>query len=1197
MNYFYLENRSKRPLLLYILFVLLTASQSWAQAPTALTYPTPVVVIANVTNVFLSPNVSGSVDSYSMPASPALPAGLTFNPNTGVISGKATAEKSTTVYTITATNAQGSTNTTLTLTATNNWLNNANNQIKFGGTGVTVTHPNGTSSGQSAGDITLYANVATISGQSIDCIVTTKTVTNVSSWTAYDQNAETGSNFNSNSAAYFSPQVTFGNNGGSIKFDFQFILGGSYNSTTKTGINVVLQNVKLNTYDIDGNNNSGSNQFNEFGGFITSELGSSSPTVAASYNASTGLTKFRSTSTANSVTVTAPATRVRVSYTNMSDFSIVVGAEGSGLAYFFLDFSAGEAFSSTITTSPSVDLDTDGPGVSNFESGCGTSLAFTKSAQTNVAASGALTQLELTYVSTTILDGSGEKLVIEGFTDGTSSHALDFSSGSTSSVTLGIAFTITKTVTVEGGVTTKKIAFTRASGGSTFTVAQAEALLDAFRYVNTAAAPTPGERRFKINVRNNTYKSPDADFFATITCVSISGHIYHDANGLLGTADLGTVNATGPSQFPANFAYAILVNPANNQVIASKGIEAGGAFSFGQVTPGNYIIYVSNTPRVAGSTLTSASYPEGGYVPIGENLGAGAGNDLSIDGKLTFSVGSAQVSEANFGLQIPPTANNVTASAQPNPGGTQQVTVPPLDGNDAEDGKLDKGTNTVKITTLPTNAKLYYDGSEITGVNTVISNYDKALLKIDPNDGALTATFNYRYVDAAGFESPDATVTMPFTEFSITGKVYHDVDGTTNGLIDGTLIGSADATVLYVNLVEKSSGQVKGWSAIIAGAYSFNTENGLQTNTVFDLVLSSVKGVVGTTTGATSSLPNPWASTAEGSGMGDSEANGVLQVSVVASDINTGLDFGIEKLPTPGGGNNFVLNPLGTNNLTVPDHTFTNAIKSSDPDGTVTSIRITAFPADVTSITIGSTTYRPGVPEEVAALLALIIETDGDGLPLVVIRLDPSGDGPTTVTIPFKAIDNAGKESQATGYAVISSDALPVTLVSFRVEAEGAVAQLSWATTEEVNSERFDVQHSRDGVQWLTVGSVASHRDSKVTQQYHFVHNTPSDGLNYYRLKMIDLDGTFAMSRIQSVRLDTKGNIFIYPNPVVDKLTVVSNGRNVGSVEVMDLSGKKITEVKSTSEVPVHRFPAGAYMLRIIFSDQSSEMRKFVIVR
>jgi hypothetical protein len=1202
MKFFYPRSLSNGPELIYLILVLLTGSHAWAQAPTALTYPTPVVYIANVSNIFLSPNVSGSVNSYSMPASPALPAGVTFNTNTGVISGKATEAKVSTVYTVTATNALGSTNTNLTLTFTNNYLDNANNQVHFGGAGVIVSHPNGSATGKTAGDITLYRNVATISGQAIDCYVTTKSVTNVSSWDAYDQNATSGDLFNSNSPDFFSPQVNFGNNGGNIKFEFQFILAGTYNSTTKSGLNVVLQNVTLNTYDIDGNDDSGSNQFNEFGGFNTSALGSPNPTVAASYNATTGLTKFRSTTSSNTITVTEKTTRVRVTYTYLSDFTIVVGAEGDGPAYFFLDFSAGPAFTSTVTTSPSVDLNTSGPGVSNIESGCGTSLAFTKSSQTNIASPNALTKLDMSYVSSTILDatvaGLGEKLVISGATAGTGAHPLDFASSSSSTVTVGIGFNINKTVVTDEGVTTKTLSFTK-TGGGTFTVAQAEALLDAFRYENTATIPTFGERRFKINVYNSTFKSPDADFYASITCVSISGHIYHDANGLLGTTDLGKVNATGPSQFTGNFAYAILVDPTNDRVLASRGIDAGGAFTFGKVTPGNYIIYVSNAAKTAGDPMTSASYPAGGYVPIGENLGAQAGNDLSIDGKLTFSVGTLPVTDANFGLQIPPTANDVTAAAQANPGGTQTVTVPTLNGLDAEDGTLQGGAgNTVKILTLPANAKLYYNGGEITLINTIITDYNPALLKIDPNDGALTATFKYSEIDAAGFISPEATVTMPFTEFAITGKVYHDINGIKNGLVDGTLINAADGTVLYVNLVEKATGLVKGWSALNAGAYSFNTTSGLQTNTVFDLVLSSVKGVIGTTMGATSILPDPWVSTAEGSGTGDgAPANGMLQVSVAASNINSGLDFGIEKIPVPGSGSNFVINPLGTVNLTVPANTFNNAMVSSDPDGTVTSIRITEFPAKVTSITIGAVTYRANVPEEVTALLELIMETDEDGTPTAVVKLDPSEEGPTSIDIPFKSIDNAGIESALTGHAVISSTPLPVTLVSFEAQTEGSVVQLSWATTEEVNSERFDVQHSRDAVSWKTVGHVTSHGESKVTQQYAFVHNTPSDGLNYYRLKMIDLDGTFAMSRMQSVRQDTKGSIFIYPNPVVDKLTITSSGRSIGSVEVLDLSGKKILETKSTADIPVDRFSIGAYMLKINFSDHSSEIRKFIINR
>jgi hypothetical protein len=1193
MTNFYPKGLFIRCLFCFLVAVLQFANYANAQAPTSLTYPTPVVYTANVSNVFLSPNVSGIVDSYSLNGT--LPAGLSFNSSTGVISGTPTAAKATTVYTVTATNTVGSTSTNFTMTVYNNYLDNNNQQVRFGGSGVTISNPNG-GNGRAAGDITLYRNIATISGQAIDCIITTKAVNGVNSWTAYDQTSASGAGYDSNTPEFFAPQVSFASGGGSITYNFQFIFAGTYNTTTKSGDNVVLQNVTLNTYDIDGNGNAGSNQFNEFGGFNSSELGSSSPTVAATYNQTTGLTRFRSTISTNSSTVTAPATRVRVKYTNLSDFTIVVG--GAGTAYFFLDFSVGPQFPSLVTTTPSVDLDTQSLGVVNDESACGTSLFFTKRNQNNVSASGSLSQLDITYPSTMIKNGANERLVIDGSTAGTGTHALNFSSGSTGNVTVGgVQFVFTKSVATVDGEVVNKISFTRSSP-TTFSVPEAEALLDAFQYDNNAAAPTFGDRRFVVNVLNPTFKSPDAAFTATVNCVSISGHIYHDANGLLGTTDAGTVNASGPSQFAENFAYAILVDPATNQVVASQGIAAGGAYTFGRVTPGKYIVYVSDQPKTAGTEFTEAIFPAGGYLPTGENLGAQAGNDLLIDGKLTLTVGSVPVTNANFGLQVPPTANDVTAASQANPGGTQRVVVPTLNGNDLEDGTLQGGTgNTVKILSLPTNATLYYDGVVVSLASPVISNYNPALLTIDPENGTLVSVFTYSEIDAAGFESLAATVNMPFTDFAIEGKVYHDIDGTTNNLIDGDLISNPDNSgQLYANLVERATGLVKASAQVTNGAFTFNTSNGLQTNTAFDIVLSTVEGVSGSTTGASSQLPTGWVSTAEGSGAGDGSANGILTVNVASASINSGLDFGIEKLPFAGNGSNPITNPTGDVSTVVAPGTFTNGKVSSDPDGFVTGIRITEFPEGANSITVVPTTYFENVPSDVEALLARVIPTDKDGKPTVEILVDPIAEGATTVDIPFKAIDNAGLESLVAGHAVVNSSALPVKLVAFKVAAEGRIANLSWNTTEEVNSDYFDIQHSSDAVSWKTIGKVESNKESNKLQSYHFPHKNTVSGYNYYRLKMVDQDGSFAISTIQSV--DIRGEAtFLFPNPVSDKVSVSAANGNVEVVELLDLSGKKIMETRSTSDIKVGAIPAGNYLLRIKYADQSSEIKKFVIKR
>ena len=200
--------------------------------------------------------------------------------------------------------------------------------------------------GQSNGNIVLFQNVITVGGQSIDAIVTTVNVTNVSTFDNYDDNGT--------DAPFFSPKLTFGTNGGSILVNFQFILNGTYNNSSNTGQNIELKNFYVNTYDIDGNG-SGTNQYNEFQLFASYELGN--PTnLEVLPNVAQQLTKFRSTTNTNNNTTLSPLSRVRLNYSvPVSNINIKIGAEGSGLASFYLDFSAGPNFSTSVSvSSPSV---------------------------------------------------------------------------------------------------------------------------------------------------------------------------------------------------------------------------------------------------------------------------------------------------------------------------------------------------------------------------------------------------------------------------------------------------------------------------------------------------------------------------------------------------------------------------------------------------------------------------------------------------------------------------------------------------------------------------------------------------------------------------------------------------------------------------------------------------------------------------
>ncbi|WP_461108132.1 hypothetical protein, partial [Spirosoma koreense] len=173
----------------------------------------------------------------------------------------------------------------------------------------------------------------------------------------------------------------------------------------------------------------------------------------------------------------------------------------------------------------------------------------------------------------------------------------------------------------------------------------------------------------------------------------------------------------------------------------------------------------------------------------------------SANGVIAVAVTTSNVSNVNFGVERLPTADAKTASNQPNPGGTTKVTVPTLTGSDPEDGTYTgtSKTNTIIIQSLPTPATgiLYYNGSPAT-VGQVITNYDPALLTVDPADGQVTVSFTYSERDAAGKDSPAATVNMSFTPaapttVTISGTVFNDGNGLVDNTVNGTPVSSLTA--------------------------------------------------------------------------------------------------------------------------------------------------------------------------------------------------------------------------------------------------------------------------------------------------------------------------------------------------------------------------------------------------------------------
>ena len=198
---------------------------------------------------------------------------------------------------------------------------------------------------------------------------------------------------------------------------------------------------------------------------------------------------------------------------------------------------------------------------------------------------------------------------------------------------------------------------------------------------------------------------------------------------------------------------------------------------------------------------------------------------------------------------------------------------------------------------------------------------------------------------------------------------------------------------------------------------------------------------------------------------------------------------------------------------------------------------------------------------------------------------------------PDKSESNAGDRD----FWIIrlAGDPLPVTLAAFSAIKEGNTALLHWKTTSETSSSEFEIQHSLDGKQWNAISSVAAAGESSIENTYRFVHTEPVSGPNnLYRLKMIDIDGSFALSSIKSLVFGQENAGRIYPNPTMTgQLTVdVKNWESVQKVQISTISALMVYDSGNNPQptIDTQNLPAGIYILKVFKKDGTFEQHRFV---
>ncbi|CAN5575509.1 hypothetical protein BH11BAC1_BH11BAC1_07760 [soil metagenome] len=177
-------------------------------------------------------------------------------------------------------------------------------------------------------------------------------------------------------------------------------------------------------------------------------------------------------------------------------------------------------------------------------------------------------------------------------------------------------------------------------------------------------------------------------------------------------------------------------------------------------------------------------------------------------------------------------------------------------------------------------------------------------------------------------------------------------------------------------------------------------------------------------------------------------------------------------------------------------------------------------------------------------------------------------------------------------FSVSNNSPLPVELISFSATAMGQFNELTWITASELNNERFEIERSADGNNFIIIGVVEGAGNSTVTHTYKYQDPYSESGTIYYRLRQKDFDGTASLSEIIAVKRTEKPVQFasIFPNPATDVLMIALNKMNDEPtlLEIFDMYGKKIFTKDILSGTKTEKidlkqagFTPGLYQIRI----------------
>jgi hypothetical protein len=201
-----------------------------------------------------------------------------------------------------------------------------------------------------------------------------------------------------------------------------------------------------------------------------------------------------------------------------------------------------------------------------------------------------------------------------------------------------------------------------------------------------------------------------------------------------------------------------------------------------------------------------------------------------------------------------------------------------------------------------------------------------------------------------------------------------------------------------------------------------------------------------------------------------------------------------------------------------------------------------------------------------------------------------------TYKIELMVTDNAGATGRDTVILNVSQGTLPLNLLSFKGQLINEKVSLTWKTANERNVLGFEVERMTE-TKWEKIGNVKSAIGGISGNNYSFNDYKPVTGVNYYRLKIVDIDGKYVYSDIVNVELKPNKNVVYQnvPNPFSNATTIRYEiaEKDLVKIVVYNSTGAQVAvlvnEEKEAGTYQVKwdaaNFSSGNYFYRVLIGD------------